>query len=506
MIKKKKIYKLAVGFLCVFLIESICLICLDTEKVFATDLQPILEADDIKTDFDLNVKIAKGNVKLIIELGQIEADNLQLNTQSGIAEAMGKVKVVLETGTVLQSNNLTCNIITKEVQLDGGVQLIGRDGLKVTATQLRYNGNTGMIDTVGEVRINNVLGICETEILEYNVLTATGFTGPVRITVNAPKRNIRVTGESMEVTNNTFKIEKGKITRSEAENPEYQLVTKELTFDGKFLSLKSIVIFIKGVPLFYYPALSLNIDNFNLPIIDPRYNNRGDLSIKYRSSGPINDDFDWNLKVLFRNHDYSSLEPGVTYRNGSISDYIGLYYKTESMGYGIKEHFTYNWSHITADIDGLKDFSRNRAYQLGFAVTRKYWSSPVGRWRFGVLGRKIYELDDKDTEFGGVYGGYRLDYNPHPYVTLSLLRLISFEGGDYRNYLDSYKIGSNIMYGLTIPMQKKYSLGLNGTYNCEQSLWIHQIYQINYKTDSLFIKFGWDEAKKAPVFGTLIKF
>jgi hypothetical protein len=478
--------------------------------VFAAAEQAVIEAEGyLKTDLDSNTTIAEKSVKLTSDKGQIEADKLTYNGNSGIVNASGKVKLTSPTGIILQAEQLVYNINTKEAQFSGGVQMTVNDGLTITAAQLDYHGAQGLIRAIGGVKIVSSHGTYETETLDYNLNDATGSSGPIRTTINATDRNFIITGDAMETTNDITKITSVRITRCQMPHPETLIVAKEAKYDGQYLYLKSVVAYIKGIPVFYYPLMTLDVNNLKFPNIEPGYNQDDGLYIKYHDSVALSKNIDWHFSGELRTHDYSSLVSGITVKNGNISDYAGFYYYTESAGYGVEERLTYDRPLVTTTIDGSKSFSSNNAYQLGLSITRKYWESPLGKWQFGVLGRKVYELEGSDVEYGGTYDGYRLDYTPHPYVTLSLLRLYSCKQEDYGygdDFMDEFKIGSNLMYNVGIPLRKAYSLSLNGTYNVDQSLWIHQIYQINHQTDCIFITFGWDEAEKSTTFSGHIKF
>ena len=84
---------------------------------------------------------------------------------------------------------------------------------------------------------------------------------------------------------------------------------------------------------------------------------------------------------------------------------------------------------------------------------------------------------------------------PHPKVVLSYLWLKSFDekGIGFGDFLSDYKIGGNGMYSIRIPLEKDYSLDLTGTYNFEESEWLHRVYRVNKETCCFRTSIGWDE-------------
>jgi lipopolysaccharide export system protein LptA len=442
--------------------------------------------------------IAKKNARLTNENGHIEADQISYNNESGIINATGGVKLTLKDGTNIQADQLVYNINTHEGAVSGKVKLTAQDVVEITAQQLDYNGNSSLVKASGGVEITTDNGVYQTETIEYNLNEATGFSGPVSMTINAKGRGFSVTGKSMGFSEGIARIAKAKITRCQLSHPEYQYVAKEADYDGRYLRLKSIFLYLKGIPIFYLPVLKLDIANLNFPDIEPGYNHDDGFFVKYDYSAHLTENIRWKFTGIYRSDDYSSLLFGITASKEKISNYTGLYYNTDSQGYGIEDRLTYNTQLFVTTIDGSKDFSDNNATQLGFSFTRKYWDSPLGKWQLGILVRDVSKEDGSGGEYGGTYGGYRLDYNPFSNLTLSLLQLYSLDGGnDYRDFMDEFKLGSNLMYSWTIPLKNPYSLGLNGTYNNEQSLWIHQIYQLNYQTDCLNLSVGWDNALRS---------
>jgi lipopolysaccharide assembly outer membrane protein LptD (OstA) len=468
-------------------------------KAFAAAGEAVIKADEyVKSDLDSNTTIAKKNVQLTNENGQIEAEQLVYNSDSGLVNASGGVKLTTPEGITIQAEQLAYNFNTQEAAFSGGIKLTTQNAVQIKAEQLDYHGNTGLVTASGGVEITTGTGIYQTETIEYNLNDATGSSGPVTITFNTTSsRDFSMVGQSMVIADGITRVIKPKITRCQMPRPEYQYVAKEAAYDGRYMRLKHMILFLKGIPIFYLPVLKLDMTNLNFPDIQPGYNQEDGFFVKYDYSARLSENMSLDFTGLYRSNDYSSLLFGLTTSKDNTSNYTGLYYNTDSEGYGISDRITYNAPLFIASLDGSLDFSANDSTQLGFSVTRKYWKSPLGHWQFGIVGRNVSSIDGSGAEYGGTYGGYRLDYSPFSYFSLSLLRLYSFEGGDYRDFMEEFKLGSNWMYNATIPLPKTYSFSLYGTYNSDQELWIHQIYQINYRTDCLNLSAGWDNASSS---------
>ncbi len=496
------------------LILSLSLFVINGNSAFAAVTEANIVAEGfVKTDLASSTTTAEKNVKVTYDLGEIEADQIQYNHNSGLVDATGNVKLTSQTGIVLQTERLVYDLNTGEAQATGGVQMKSPDGFSMTARQLNYYNKQGLVKALGGVKVTSIDGTFETETLDYDLNNGTGSSGTVSMIMNTKSRDVLVHADSMILEGALYHFKNLKVTRCERVHPEYQFVAKKGVYDGRYLTLNSIFLQLEGVPVFYLPSKILDMTNLWFPNIQLGYSHDDGLMVSYRHSASINKNLDWQMNTLYRSKDYSTLQLGLDAKKDEISNYIGIYFDianaavTDSKGNGIQDIITYNKPLLVTTIDGSTSFSANdNATELGFSITRKYWKSPLGRWQFGILSRKVSN-DNGGTEYGGTYGGYRLDYNPHPYFTLSLLRLYTLEGGDnWGDYMDNFKIGSNWMYSGEIPLRQPYSLGFSGTYNSTESLWIHQIYQINYRTDCLNLTLGWDEAEHTPVIGFNIRF
>ncbi len=460
----------------------------------------------VKTDLSSDTTTAEKNVKVTDDFGVIEADRIQYNYNAGLVEANGNVKLTSQTGIVVQSERLVCDLNTGEAQATGGVHMTSPDAITLTARQLNYNNKQEFAKAVGEVKVTNGNGTFETETLNYDLKNGTGSSEAVSMVLHTKNRDALVHADSMILNGTLYHFKNLTMTRCEKSHPEYQFVAREGVYDGRYLELNNIFVQLKGVPVFYLPSKTFDMTNIWFPEIQLDYNHDDGLKFGYRYSAPMNGNMGWRIATIYRSNDYSTLHLGLNMKKENISNYTGIYFNTDSEGYGLGDTITYDKPLFVATLDGSKSFSSNDATELGFSITRKYWESPLGRWQVGMLSRKVSK-DDGGTEYGGTYGGYRLDYNPHPYFTLSLLRLYTLEGGDdWGDYLDEFKIGSNWLYNGGIPLNQTYSLGFSGTYNSTESLWIHQIYRIYYGTDCLKLSLGWDEAKRSMVTGFNIRF
>lgn len=483
---------------------SFCFLVANNQAIAASD-QPALGADDYsKIDLGLNNTPVKEKVNLKIENGQVEAEQIIYNNKSGIVNATGQVKITNDDGIIIRAEQLVYDFNIQDAQLSGGVELTQKDQT-ITAKELHYQGKNGLVTASGGVKMFTGQATYQTETIRYNLQTKTGFLGRITATISAVDRNYSIVGDSMETIDGITSVKNAKLTRCEKHHPEYFYLAKRMTYDGQYLRLKHIILYVKGIPLFYFPYLSLNVNNKNLPRIEPRYDPDDGLSVRYDYSVPFGKNIDWRFQGELQTHDYSNLAFGITGSKGNFSNYAGTYYNFE--GYlGVRDQLTHETPLLRTVIDGYRDFSNAEGNELGFSVTRKYWPTPAGRWQFGIQGRRVSKLDGSGAEYGGIYSGYRLDYNPYPNWTLSLLRLYSVEDKNYGDFMSDFKIGSNWIYDGGIPITQLYSFGLTGTYNSDQSLWIHRIYEIRRETDCIRWDFGWDDAVDSWVSKFKIKF
>jgi lipopolysaccharide export system protein LptA len=477
---------------------------LNNQAIAASD-QTVLGTDDPnQTKLESNGTAAKQKVNLKIENGQVEAEQIIYNNKTGIVNASGEVKITTTDGIIIRAEKLVYDFNTQDAQFSGGVELTQNDQM-MTAREIHYQGKDGSVTASGGVKVVAGKVTYQTETIHYNLQTKTGFLGRVTATISAVERNYSVVGKSMETREGITTVKNAKITRCEKRHPEYFYLAKKMTYDGQRLRLTHIILYVKGIPLFYFPYLSLNVNNKNLPKIEPRYDPDDGLSIRYDYSVPAGKNIDWRFQGELQTHDYSNVSFGIASSKGNFSNYAVTYYNFE--GYlGVRDQLTHETPLLRTVIDGYQDFSNAEGNELGFSVTRKYWPTPVGRWQLGVLGRRVSKLDGSGDEYGGIYGGYRLDYNPYPNWTLSLLRLYKIESKNYGDFMEDFNIGSNWMYDGGVPIDKRYSFGLTGTYNSDQSLWIHRVYEIRHETDCIRMSFGWDDAKDSWVSKIKIKF
>ena len=99
------------------------------------------------------------------------------------------------------------------------------------------------------------------------------------------------------------------------------------------------------------------------------------------------------------------------------------------------------------------------------------------------LARKALKYDTGANEYGGIYGGYQLDYRPVNNLTLSILELNSFwdvnGSPDYRDF--NVNLGRSFLYNYTLPIGK-FSINSSGTYNLTNQKWVAHVESINYNT------------------------
>jgi hypothetical protein len=141
------------------------------------------------------------------------------------------------------------------------------------------------------------------------------------------------------------------------------------------------------------------------------------------------------------------------------------------------------------------------------SATYKTWATPIGNWQLGLLGRQVTALDSGGVEYGGTYWGTRLNYTLGTRFSLSYLRLDSLDvtAGGYRDFLEDYWIGDNVLYNWQVPLGSVFSLGLEGAYNRSVEEWIHRIYRITYESCCFKNSIGWDDTERNWLFSFQLK-
>ncbi|HEY8462715.1 MAG TPA: OstA-like protein [Bacillota bacterium] len=357
-----------------------------------------------------------------------------------------------------------------------------RGKVQITADELVYYGNTGIVEASGNVRLTNQRGEYRTEHLTYNVFTSSGSLASFTATLKGNPKDFHLQGEGLELTPESSVVAKVEITRCPKANPDYVLRANRVKIIGQKVQLKHVVVKVYGIPVFYLPLLSFNT-NQNLPELVPGYQNEDGLKLRFNfplSGSAISE---WTFKGdLSSRGDESTLGMEYTTSWDRSKNQFDLLYNLDGWWH-LADVFTYETSNLRVTADGYRDFSDSKERQLGVKITRKFWDTAIGAWQIGVLSRKAKAFETQ--EFGGTYFGVQVDYKPYSNVKLSYLRIKSLTDGDYGDLMEDFGVGDNLLYEISIPIGADLRFSMNGSYNLDESEWYHQVYSLT-KTDCCF--------------------
>ncbi len=441
-----------------------------------------------EVDFDLltNITTASDKVKMVSDDLVMTCDTLVYNGETGIAKAERNVRLV-KSETVITADNLV------------------------------YNNTTGLVEASGKVTLSSKQGVFQTEHISYNVKTTAGQLGEFSSKIPGQDRDFLVTGKGATTSETVTEVNGASLTRCPFPKPEYQFSAKRIQIDEKTIRLEQVVLRLKGVPVFYFPKLSLNRDNKQLPRFDLGYDGDDGMKFDYDYTNRRSDSFDWRFHGKLTSQGDSKVGFGFGTHWGDLSNQTDIEYNFD--GYAIlNDTLKVNSKNYALVIDGSRDFSDSTTDKIGFELTRKYWESPIGSWQLGVLGRYITTTDG-GTEYTGTYGGYKLEYRPIDNLTLGLVQLDNLNGNrqdwDYleKNYLREdyqYALGSNLIYNYRIPINKRLFATVDGVYNFNRSShpndWIRQAYTLTSETCCFSTSLGWDAAENSIEFRWRIMF
>lgn len=383
--------------------------------------------------------------------------------------------------------------------------------ITIEADLLTYNADSGEAIASGRVKVSRQDGIYQTEKLVYNLKSETGSTGRFDGVFNSQERNITIRGSALDLNHDTYTVSKGAITRCPEEKPHYTFTAKKITFQGKRVLIQGAVLKIGGIPVFYYPRLSFQTDRPEeaFPVkLESGYNATDGLWLSGAYNHELSDNLQWYLSakiVSNRSDSDHQVETGLsghgTLGQGVYQDTFSVNKKT-SGDYKLAGSFSYQGPLFSSALDASYDFAAANKNEFGFHLTRKYWPSPVGNWRLGVQARRVAAYEGKPGEYGGVYGGYQLDYQPLDNLSLSYLRLDDFSGKN--NYGDfSPNLGSTVTLGLGKDVSAHKRLNISASYNLDTQKVFGQIDWITCCYDSFI---GWDATKQSVTFGLAYHF
>ena len=259
--------------LMVFFIILIGLIGPGTKIALAADNQVTIEAEgNVNYDMESQITTAEGHVKVTHEKGVITADQLTYNGLDGFLDAVGSVKASSTEGLVIEADRLAYDLNAGIAEFDEHVKLTSSDEVTITAEHLFYNETTGQAFASGEVEVTQKQSSYRTAELVYNHQTGQGSSGgPVSCFIgnNGVGRGVKLTGETMGIAHEVTTLRKNVFTRCLRPNREYFITATKIAYDGDRVKIWNAILFLHGVPFFYFPYLSHGSVRTTCSILSP---------------------------------------------------------------------------------------------------------------------------------------------------------------------------------------------------------------------------------------------
>jgi hypothetical protein len=450
--------------------------CTATPVWAASDEIQIEAVGQLDYDFDSNITTATNKVRMVSGNMSVEADSLVYNENTGVANATGHVRL---------TNGETV----------------------ITANRLVYNNMDGQAEASGTVTLHTKQGDFQTETIVYNSRTSAGRIAQFTGRVPGEERDYLITGQSATTDQVATEVSGATLTRCPLPHPEYQLSAKRIRVDDQKVRLEKVVLKVKGIPVFYFPSLTLNRNEKNLPRFGLNYDKDDGMKLNYEYSNPRSENWEWRFRGELTTQGDSKLDAGFQNFWGPFTHQMDLEYNTAGY-FTLIDQMKYETETYAFTVDGVRDFSGQGTQKWGLSATRKYWQTDVGRWQLGLLARSI-RTSETGQAIEGTYGGYRVDFNPASNMTFSLLHLADLNSTSQNqwvyledNYLRQdydYQLGDNFIYDLSFPLNSRYRFGMDGVYNfnhfgTEKEGWIRQVYSISHETCCLSTSLGWNAA------------
>jgi lipopolysaccharide export system protein LptA len=376
------------------------------------------------------------------------------------------------------------------------------DRIRIEADQLTYDVESETITAEGNVIVTTDDAVYHTESVIYHTKDYTGTMGAFSANLKAQSRDFKITGAGVQLSQSETLVTDAGLTRCPLEKPHYQFTAKTITITGRVVHLENVVLRIKGIPVFYLSKLSINLDQ-TVPSLETGFSDEKGFRFAYNYLAAITPHFNWSLEGELTSRDESKIGLGLESTHTNYRNKFSLYYNLDAF-WEVADVFNYENEDWFLSVDGNRQYSGTEERELGFGLTRKYWDTSLGRWQIGVLAREVSK--EESAPLGGLYTGWRLDYNPRPNLILSYLGITSHTDREFGDLLEDYGLGDNWLYNVNIPIRNGYSLGLNGVYNSDRDGWIHQIYSIGHESCCFKTYLGYDTAKDSVEFKWNIKF
>jgi hypothetical protein len=373
------------------------------------------------------------------------------------------------------------------------------DTTSIRADRLIYNGNSGWVEAQGNVILTTTKGVYRTSVIKYNIKNKAGSLSAFTGVLDGADRDYNISGSGLELLNQTGTVKQPAMTRCSKKRPDYLLIAKRIIYNERQVHLEKVKLQVKRVTVFYLPSLTFRIDNRNIPQMEAGYDNNDGFKLKWESFTPVGgkERWEWRFRSELKTKGDSYLGIGLGTEWKAGRNRLDFLYYSDAY-WGVEDHLTFNLHNLTLTVETFQYFATTEKREFGLRATYKTWTTPIGNWQAELLGRRVTALDAGGVEYGGTYWGTRLNYTLGSRFSLSYLWLDSLEDspGGYRDFLEDYRIGNNILYNWQIPLGQLFSFGLEGGYNSSGADWIHRSYRVTYESCCFKNSVGWDEIER----------
>jgi lipopolysaccharide export system protein LptA len=432
-------------------------------------------AGDQIYDIGSNTVTTKEHTKMTINGVMIEADGLTYYGNDNLTRAEGNVR-------------LTQNTVT------------------LTASSLDFQDQTGLVTATGDAQLMSPTEKYASPIIHYNLNTMKGDAGRLQGVVKTGGRNYYLSGEKAEIDHNTTVISPAGLTRCpKKSHPDYIFKSKSMRIQGNDVYLEKVTIKVLGVPVFYLPRLHLK-QNSQAPSISMTANEGDEPDLSNPDGGgddfsdQIRSNFIYKIAVNTNRPSKVAVGRGYKWRRYFLHSKVQL----DSNGcFSLVDDCGFSWKKYYLTLDGRFDLNTEPERELGLTFNRQTWDTGYGLLKLGLSTRLLY-TDNGDQDYQGVYGAFRLDYQPFSLFSCTYYYLtdLSGAGPDWdkleSNFMEPYNylLGGNFIYNATIPLNPYYRIINKGAYNFKDSSWTSWSLGLDREVCCIRAGFGWDFAKE----------
>jgi hypothetical protein len=426
-------------------------------------------------DIESNTVTTKERTKMVIDNVTIEADSLTYYGNDNLTLADGNVR-------------LTQNMVT------------------LTANGLSFQDQTGLVTATGDARLESATEKYVSPIINYNLNTMMGDTGQLRGVVNSSGKNYYLTGGKAQIDHGVTEITPAGLTRCpRTVHKCYIFSSRKMRLKGNDVYLEKVVIKILGIPVFYLPRLHLR-QNSEAPSISMTANegDEPDLSNPHGGSDYYSDkirsNFIYKIAVNTNRPSKVAVGRGYKWRRYFFNSKVQI----NSDGcFSLVDDCGFKWKKFYLTLDTRIDLNSEPERELGLTLNRQTWDTGFGLLKLGLSTRFLSsEADGEDYQ--GVYGAFRLDYQPFSFFSCTYYYLTGWSGSrrDWTkleaDYMEPYNylLGGNFIYNATFPLNPYYRIINKGSYNFKESSWTSLSLGLDREVCCIKAGFGWDFAKE----------